>query len=68
MRQSPFWYVFNPRRNKPVYRHQTYESALREAKRLSRLKPGEVFYVLKAEARVYTSPSEPEVTELGQLS
>lgn len=45
---KPFYYVFNPERDKPTYRHKSVESAIEEAERLAQLNPGEDFVVLEA--------------------
>jgi hypothetical protein len=47
----PFWLVWNRRGRKPVFEHDSYVSARREAERLSRANPGEAFYVLAPVAR-----------------
>lgn len=42
-----FWLIWSPRSGRwPRHRHQTQESAEREAERLSKLYPGRHFYVL----------------------
>ena len=44
----PFWFVWNPMGNMPRFRHDTEDSAHREAQRLAREHPGRVFVVLQS--------------------
>ena len=44
----PFWMVWCPTGDIPRYRHDSEDSAHREAQRLSRDKPGRVFVVLQS--------------------
>lgn len=46
-----FWYVHNRKQGNPTRRHYTYESALKEAKRLS-LKHRKNFYVLSSVEKI----------------
>lgn len=46
--QEQFWMVWNPMGWPPKFRHESEDSALREAKRLARNNPGQQFYVLEA--------------------
>lgn len=41
-----FWMVWSPQGRAPTYRHDTWESAVNEARRLARTVPGNEFYVL----------------------
>lgn len=41
------YFVWNPDRREPNYRHDTVNSALVEAERLARAHPGQQFIVLK---------------------
>lgn len=43
-----FFVVWNPAGSNPQHRHNTYEGAALEAKRLAKLAPGTNFYVLHA--------------------
>jgi hypothetical protein len=43
-----FFMVWNPNGRAPTYKHESYKAAVTEAERLSRLCPGESFYVLQA--------------------
>jgi hypothetical protein len=43
-----FWMVWNPAGHAPVYKHDTEDSAVREAERLARANRYEQFYVLEA--------------------
>lgn len=36
---QPFWFVWNPDRDIPQYRHESLDSANREAERLARANP-----------------------------
>ena len=49
--KPPFWLVWNRRGRSPVYEHESYESARREAERLAKANPGNAFYVLAPAAR-----------------
>ena len=44
-----FWLVWCPTGNNPKFRHQSYEGAVEEAKRLAGLNPSSEFYVLEAQ-------------------
>ena len=44
----PFWMVWCPTGGMPRYRHDSEDSAHREAQRLARDKPGRVFVVLQS--------------------
>lgn len=50
MSGTRFWLVWNESGYPPRYRHDTEESAVREAERLARVNPGQNFYVLEAVA------------------
>jgi len=45
---NPFWIVWNPKGKNPAYRHNTEDSAIKEAKRLSRETIDNKFYVMQA--------------------
>lgn len=47
---TTFWFVWNPQRRAPSYKHPSKESAKTEAERLARLNPGEEFIVLESVA------------------
>ena len=47
-RDVAFYMVFCQGRDAPKRMHETQDSARREAERLARSNPGEVFYVLRA--------------------
>ena len=49
-----FYVVWNPARDAPRHRHDDYDGALREAKRLAAQNPGQDFYVLSAVAKAST--------------
>lgn len=49
---DPFWLVWNPEGRAPTHKHDSPQSAAREAERLARLNPGQEFVVLKATASV----------------
>lgn len=44
--EQMFWLVCNLKRNQPVFKHYSMDSARREAERLARLSPDDEFYVL----------------------
>jgi hypothetical protein len=44
---NTFWMVWNEGNRQPTFKHKTEESARKEAERLARNCPGEVFHVLK---------------------
>ena len=48
MSGDAFWMVWNEARDVPRVKHESYESAKREAQRLARFSPGETFIVLRA--------------------
>lgn len=52
------YYVFNPKKDKPVYVHTSYESALKEAERLLKKEPESSFEILRIEAIVTNHPDE----------
>ena len=63
--EDKFWMVWCPIGRPPVVKHRTYEAAMTEAKRLTKLTPDQKFYVLEmmgvASATVdvtYNSPKE----------
>ena len=64
MREEVHYLVFNPMRDKPRFRHETYISAVNEAERLAKLHPGERFYVLIATGFAHVAPPPPVFTEL----
>ncbi len=45
--ESEFYYVYNPEKDKPKYKHFSYEAALKEAKRLHQAEPNYDFQILK---------------------
>lgn len=49
-----FFVIWNPNGGPPRHRHGDYDGALREAKRLAGLNPGQDFYVLSAVAKAST--------------
>lgn len=52
--KPPFWLVWKRGGRTPVYEHDSYLSARREAERLSRLNPGSAIYVMAPCARGFT--------------
>lgn len=61
MKEEPqFWMVWSPQGNPPRFRHDTFDSARDEAKRLARLDPGRTFIVLCAVRGYVLSRPEPE--------
>lgn len=58
---SKFWMVWSPNRSAPTFKHWSKPAARREAERLSRSCPGELFIVLAAVDAV-TSPVKPPET------
>jgi hypothetical protein len=44
--ESSKFYVWNPSRHPPRCAHNSYESALQEAKRLANMQPGDNFFIL----------------------
>jgi len=49
-----FWLIWNPRGRAPTVQHDTYDAAVREAKRLAQIAPGSKFYILQAKDVVQT--------------
>lgn len=49
MAQQAFWMVWSPSGSAPGLRHRRREQAEQEAKRLAELRPGEKFFVFRAE-------------------
>lgn len=45
---NQFWMVWNPQGHSPTVKHESEESAAREAERLARSNRGQSFYVLEA--------------------
>ena len=45
---APFWLVWNADGKNPTYKHQSEESAVKEAERLARQAPGSTFVVLES--------------------
>lgn len=65
MRELPyFWMVWREGSSQPKYKHDTKQSAEKEAERLSRQNPGERFYVLKAKSVYQSKVSQPERQKL----
>lgn len=52
MHTSKFFFVWNPNRRSPSYKHATAQSATAEAERLARANRGESFIVLESLATV----------------
>lgn len=48
MSESKFWVVWQPESGAPRHRHESLESATREAERLAECAPRHAFYVLEA--------------------
>ena len=48
MSEEQFWMVWSPQGSTPTHQHITKSSAVNEAERLARLRPGQEFYVLEA--------------------
>lgn len=48
MRNEKFWVVWQPESGAPTYRHDSLESAQREAERLAEASQTREFYVLEA--------------------
>lgn len=46
MTQNAFFLVWNERGNQPMFKHDSFESAHREARRLAAQQPGDEFHVL----------------------
>ncbi|MGE4366176.1 hypothetical protein [Thermomonas sp.] len=46
--REPFWLVWNPRGHNPRHQHSTLDGATREAERLARTNPGEMFIVMES--------------------
>lgn len=44
---NKFWFVWNPNKLVPKYKHGTLEEAKHEAERLANLNPGQMFHVLE---------------------
>lgn len=59
-----FWMVWREGSPTTNHRHQSKSLALREAERLSRSNPGQVFYVLKTTAAVISEPQPVRRLEL----
>lgn len=55
---KPFWMVFGEGGRAPARKHETRESAAREAERLAMLNPKRTFTVLKAETAHIHRPVE----------
>lgn len=55
---SKFWMVWGAQRGVPTHRHHSKASARKEAERLSKMAPGELFVVLAAVDAV-TAPIMP---------
>lgn len=49
-RYGEFFMVWNPQGRSPTHRHDEFELAEREAKRLAELCPGQEFFILQAVA------------------
>lgn len=50
--EASFFVVWCPTRGAPTVRHDRYDPAIEEAKRLARSTPGEDFFVLQAMKRI----------------
>jgi hypothetical protein len=48
MTERTFFMVWNPNGRTPAHKHDSYTLASNEADRLSRIAPGQTFYVLQA--------------------
>lgn len=59
---AQFFMVWNPNGGLPKTKHASYDYALREAKRLAHLNPGQQFFVLRATTSV--TVRKVEVKEL----
>lgn len=59
-----FWMVWNPNGRAPTYRHDSKESATREAERLARANPEQTFIVLKAVGGFICRIQEPTEIKL----
>lgn len=46
--KKKFWLVWNPTGSNPQYRHENFESAKQEAKRLAVIYPGNEFVVMES--------------------
>jgi hypothetical protein len=46
MNDRDAWLVWSPKGSQPRFRHESLDSAIKEAGRLAALNPGEEFYVL----------------------
>jgi hypothetical protein len=46
--RDKFWLVWNPKGRNPLHRHDSYDAALAESKRLAEQHADESFYVLVA--------------------
>ncbi len=61
---TKFWMVWNPARYAPTYRHHSKPAARKEAERLSRDNPGQLFIVLAAVDAVISPVKPPETVKL----
>ncbi|MBX8800453.1 DUF2188 domain-containing protein [Ochrobactrum sp. MR28] len=52
-----FWMVWREGSSSPVYRHTTKAAAVKEAERLAKLNPDQIFYVFKTIAAVRANSS-----------
>jgi len=43
-----FWMVWNPQGRAPTVRHETFDAAMNEARRLAKIAPGSQFFILQA--------------------
>ena len=58
-----FWLVWSPTRGTPTVRHNRYEHATMEARRLAEKHPNDKFYVLVTAAVAYAAPNPVIVAE-----
>jgi hypothetical protein len=69
MNSDTFFVVWNPERGLPRFKHDNYQAAVTEAKRLARETPDEPFYVLascvaiEAKSPIIVTPMLEHVTE-----
>lgn len=61
--EAPFWVVWNPLGRSPVVRHDSRESATREAERLAKANGSQRFYVLEARSVSVAGGVKTEVLE-----
>jgi hypothetical protein len=59
-----FWMVWGVQRNHPTYRHRSKLAAQAEARRLARVRPGELFVVLAAVDAFIAVVPEPDTVRL----